>query len=149
VIALAAATVAVTDGNERAYGDVNSDGQIDVLDLQVVIADVLDGGTPASAADVNGDGCIDVRDFQLALSKAHQSHEDDDPPPSDDVYGLPQVSNKTLRLARLDWREDIAAILACQHTSATPHECSCPLVRPTRSQRYLFQLTPHAPPACA
>ena len=48
--------------------DVNADGMVDVGDVNVVLGDILAGGTNA-AFDVNGDGNVDVGDVNTILQE--------------------------------------------------------------------------------
>jgi hypothetical protein len=48
-------------------GDANSDGVVDVADVDFVIEAI--GGEYAKAADVNGDGAVDVADVDFIIEQ--------------------------------------------------------------------------------
>lgn len=52
---------------ERIFGDVNDDGLVDAVDIQLVINSVL-GVTANPAADLNDDGLTDAVDIQLVIN---------------------------------------------------------------------------------
>jgi competence ComEA-like helix-hairpin-helix protein len=62
------------DASANIHGDINSDGQIDVLDIALVLKQVLGLEILSTAqqgiADVNGDGVVDVQDVTLILQKS-------------------------------------------------------------------------------
>ena len=48
-------------------GDVNGDGQVNVLDVQT-LANVLLGGTCGGNCDINSDGRVDILDLQRLVN---------------------------------------------------------------------------------
>jgi len=48
--------------NEPLIGDVNGDGELNVLDVVSLVGVILNGNNPNSACDVNGDGEINILD---------------------------------------------------------------------------------------
>lgn len=58
----------------RTVGDVNGDGEVDINDVTVLIAGVLDGsvsslsGDDLAAADVTGNGEVDINDITALIS---------------------------------------------------------------------------------
>ena len=70
---LIAASVAAVAGHGAAEADTNGDQQVNVLDVQTVVAQVLRGTSSDERADVNGDGHIDILDLQRILSQAAQA----------------------------------------------------------------------------
>ncbi len=63
----------VGDGSELFKEDVNKDGRVDAVDVQLVTAAVLRTATAAKAAvdaDVNGDGKVNASDIQSVVNKA-------------------------------------------------------------------------------
>ena len=128
--------------------DVNSDGLLDVRDVQAIAAEVLAHQSQQTGRDVNGDGQIDVRDFQAAVAELEQPSSTSHEPPE---------------------RSESKAYFACDY-KVGPVVLSCqvlPVVRPSRPgssfaasrrqskateysvQRFLFHLTPNAPPCLA
>lgn len=131
-------------------GDLNGDARIDVLDLQSLTAALLEGGG-RTEADLNGDGRVDVLDYQRALAQRVE----------EEPGGLPEIPNRPdskgimpppLRLDGAQPSFDrIVARLAPVQTSLPllsgrreANTAACPQI-----QRYLFNLTPHAPPFAA
>ena len=50
-------------GDEELLGDLNGDGEINVLDVVTLVNVILDGGDYISAGDMNQDGALDVLDI--------------------------------------------------------------------------------------
>lgn len=129
-------------------GDTNGDHQVDVRDLQVVIAQVLGGGvSSAQNADVNSDGKVDICDYQYILDQAGQSSPGDPGSDSDsapkavtaDRMGLPMYRGDVcLPPASIDQVDSNVKIRATQRGA---RESS-----PAETRRYTFTLIPHAPP---
>lgn len=132
-----------------AKGDTNGDSEVDVLDLQRVIAEVLQSGDPAerAKADVNHDGVVDVLDFQALLTAAQQALPEPVAP-----RGNSRGTVTTERVA------DEALLRAPRVKSASPEEgktASSTAARPApvkivasaKTERHLQNLSPHAPPA--
>ncbi|MFP4501566.1 MAG: dockerin type I domain-containing protein [Candidatus Hydrogenedentota bacterium] len=133
-------------GAEPVAGDVNGDGTVDIRDLQVVIAAVFSGGAP-SAADVNSDGTVDVRDYQFLLARTRDpgARAPLPAPPHTGERATPPLPAPTLCPPR--------SITA--PTPAAPHRARggagrqerAAVVHAARCARYVYNLTPHAPPA--
>ena len=55
------------------YGDVNQDGNLDVLDIVVILSFILDTSEPSDIdfliSDANQDGFIDILDIVLLISQ--------------------------------------------------------------------------------
>jgi hypothetical protein len=65
----------VGDGAELFKEDVNKDGRVDAVDVQLVTAGVLRTADAAKAAvdgDVNGDGKVNAGDIQAVVNRALQ-----------------------------------------------------------------------------
>jgi len=129
-------------------GDVNSDHKINILDIQTVMFQVIHGSRPEAEADVNGDGKTDIRDFQFVLFQANQPRSEEETSPTETSRNK-AVPGKQLRLiAQAQCRNP--AVVDTDRDEARPafHFLSqFPVVRiSTRTERYLFTLTPHAPP---
>jgi hypothetical protein len=150
VIALALPALGVRDGWAVAQGDVNGDQRIDVLDLQIIIARALQTAHVADKAGLGGDEHANVLDFQRALSQVQlRGHS----------HGVPasKPSSKGCFFAhQTRWTLDPVEQKADSGVVATvPIPRSARFDRPDRSliprgiERYLFILTPNAPPVCA
>ena len=129
-------------------GDVNGDGRTDVLDIQAVIGGVLAAQMPDRLTDVNGDGQTDVLDLQLTLRRIGEPAQDQGAPLDDFSLEAPRSSVPIFSLARSAQRRGMLAALPPRHarrafleTRSRPASC--------RTDRYLYRLTPHAPPSCA
>ena len=61
-------TLALTafSANALHMGDANSDGEVNIADVNTVI-DIILGGTPQPSADVNGDGEINIADVNTVI----------------------------------------------------------------------------------
>ena len=72
-------TVLESEEPEVVYGDLNGDGEIDVLDANLVVSysygNVDLTGEQIAAADVNGDGDVDVLDANLIVSYSYGNIE--------------------------------------------------------------------------
>lgn len=135
----------------RPYrGDTNGDRSVNILDVQKVVSQVLHGSDRKVSADVNGDGAVDIRDFQYVLHYAEKKDRSDDAEPVDDgrsrsTAGSPcrlYVKNRihTHTVIKADEDVDSPDFRPVKFPFKTSH---------TRTERYLFRLTPHAPPSCA
>ena len=62
-------------------GDVNGDGEVNIADVNAVIAIILAGGTSDAdlfkAADVNGDGELNISDINVIISLIVSSAQDE------------------------------------------------------------------------
>ena len=54
--------------NQGALGDINGDGFVNVLDLQILVNVILGESNASSACDLNRDGLINVIDLQLLIN---------------------------------------------------------------------------------
>ncbi|NIA15983.1 MAG: hypothetical protein GWP08_18115 [Nitrospiraceae bacterium] len=129
--------------------DANGDRQVNVLDLQVVVADVLSGPSQTGPADVNADGRVDILDLQRILSQAATTDAPEQDAPAErepkaapPAPFVPRILATTGRLTA-DTDHRIAALRA-----AWPKiQRVVPMTAQT--ERYLYTLTPHAPPRSA
>ena len=117
----------------------------DVLDVQRVVSYVFGGTQEDPSADVNGDGCVDILDLQrmLALANTAETPAPVRPP-------LPEVPAVAPRLGSVF----ILGVLPRSRPFAAPAQAEAGQVsdraleaEPARTvARYLYGLTPHAPP---
>jgi hypothetical protein len=129
-------------------GDANGDAVVDVRDLQVVIAAVLDE-TLASKADVNRDGLVNIRDFQLVQARAQDKDSASAPAPDDAPKPPTGVLNPVLPAPQAAPVLRIAALLrpATQPAPASLRSAWAEREhRSPRCERYDFGLTQNAPP---
>jgi Dockerin type I domain len=80
--------------------DLNLDGAINILDLQVLVNAIL-SGNPDRSADFNGDGSVDVLDLQLLVNR---------------ILGIPEPPSQAPRIAGCQifpadnpWNRDISS----------------------------------------
>lgn len=143
-----AAHIASVGGTTPVAADANGDSRADVLDVQVIVAQILAASAgSAASADVNHDGRVDVLDFQQTLAETAQTAPPSKPLPEnrrpDAVF---PVTIQGLALAALP--ERLSAHLA----TPAPKPCPRGALRdsgaaiPKETERWLFSLTPHAPP---
>ena len=134
-------------------GDANGDHQINILDVQTLISEVMDNSHLNAQADVNADGEVNILDLQYTLSHKTQSVRENQPAPSESkpAPAVPMKQHRQYRgLAQVpQYRIEVAHLTL----SGTPRRFSCtkqvlPKVS-SRTERYLFNLTPHAPPLSA
>ncbi|MBR2084064.1 MAG: hypothetical protein IJ879_05530 [Muribaculaceae bacterium] len=52
---------------QRLYGDVNGDNEVNIADINTVIGVILDGAAVTPAADVNSDGEINIADINAVI----------------------------------------------------------------------------------
>lgn len=132
---------------ENAAGDTNGDSTVDVLDLQRVIADVLEGGATATNGDVNADGRVDVLDFQALLGQAQAAVPAPGSVPTENKRGT-TVTTRSV---------EIAFAGAVRVKTIAPEEgksASALGARPARemhmasvkTERHRLNLSPNAPP---
>lgn len=127
-------------------GDTNGDRKVDVLDVQCVVAEVLNTKGGAAGADVNSDGRVDVLDYQCIVAGARAGAQGQTP-----AEPLPTEAPAT------DTKRMAPALVGLVCQSPAPE----PLARYahghgfrefsyrtdfSRARRYQLCLTPHAPP---
>jgi len=143
-----AATSAVSVGPFAAEGgDTNGDRHVDVLDVQRVVFQVLNGSLPDRAVDVNADGRIDILDLQRVLAQATQAQlprreapaksKPDATPPAMPLVPMPLAATARRFLSPIP--EDSSSFARW-----SKHDCIVAI--PRQTERYLYALTPHAPP---
>ncbi len=118
-----------------------------VLDVQALVANIMTG--KRNAPDINGDDRVDLLDLQLSLS--HVLDHEQEPPPPD------QRDDQSLCYywARRVSFDQIGQVAATAFFCDLPRdECVPPPQRPITVQipgrvtsRFMFKLTPHAPPS--
>jgi len=144
--ALLGSTALPQAGFVQIPGDVNGDRRVDVLDIQAVIGGMLASGERNRLTDLNRDGQTDVLDLQLVLSWAQQPAEERERPPE----GLPRDAGRylcqDLSPAKLERRATALAVPEPPQRKRGALFAAGPSVASSRTERYLFQLTPHAPP---
>ena len=142
---LAAADVS-SQATDIQAADTNGDRAVNVLDMQRVVAAVLeDAGNRGD--DVNGDGRVDVLDFQCILEAAREGDTGPAPSAPDPLQGNmpPRLLHlKGLTMAHVPvpvpLADDSDARWRCTGT------CEYAVKSGPREGRYLLGLTPHAPP---
>ena len=149
VVILAATSTVVQGGFPVSAADTNGDRHVDVLDVQTVVAQVLNTSNPHRSSDVNADGCIDILDLQRIVAQATQSEvpppiaptdpkREATPPDKRGVTAPAVLASRTESFLREG--EGDRGCRAWTHEQAA--------FIPAHTERYLRTLTPHAPP-CA
>ncbi len=128
-------------------GDTNGDRVVDVLDLQLALAALLQPDASASLSDINGDGMVDILDVQQLLN---QTGETSAPAPLDNAPDVPagvpspatpQPHAPGAVLYRL-------ASFELPHAPVhTPLPVDADIGPPPSEFRLVRGLSPHAPPA--
>lgn len=128
-------------------GDVNGDGRVDVLDAQLLVAQVVKSPDACASprADANQDGQINVLDLQYTLARVNGAETENKPAPAKDPS--PKCTVTSFHglggpLVRLTGMLEPATV----HPRMARLLSGPPRVLPSSTQRYLFTLTPHAPP---
>ncbi|HUW61235.1 MAG TPA: dockerin type I repeat-containing protein [Candidatus Bathyarchaeia archaeon] len=134
-------------------GDVNGDGRVDVLDAQLLVAQVVKSPrssavaqSAAGPADANRDGAINVLDLQYTLARVNGAPPEQAPAPADSK----SPKGKTVRA--YSWAPLVVLAVAtiapvAQRPKVTRFSVWPPRALGSSTQRYLFTLTPHAPPS--
>jgi len=151
-LALAIAATQVLGVGVAIHGsaDANGDRQVDVRDVQAVVTQVLRGLPPDRRADVNNDGRIDVLDLQRVLAGAAEAEapRDDRPQETRPKATVPAGAHLPAP-ALLAERHQTVPSAGLEHPASYWSTLNRAAVIPADTERYLFRLTPHAPPVCA
>ena len=147
VFALIGSTVVGPGVYLASSGDTNGDRVVDVRDVQNAVAQVLRGSSPDRRADVNADGRVDILDLQRILAEATQAEAPEKEPPTE-----PRPTS-TVPLGRY---VPAPPLLCCTIVPRSERNEQGPATGwarlgasptiPPRTERFLFTLTPHAPP---
>jgi len=127
-------------------GDVNGDAVIDILDVQRMFTAMAQQAEDLRRFDLNGDGEVNVLDLHIVLANATYAQsterEATEPErPSATVPAQPQVPSGLAVLPRLSLQ-----IAEPVEEAIDLARLEIPLPRPPKTERYLFHLTPNAPP---
>ena len=147
--AVAVAAVTACDVGDRVAGDINGDHRVDVLDLQIIVAQVLHSPNAAITSGLSGSGHVSVLDFQRALAQAKRSGHLDGLPPTkpvckvyfsryQDGWVVEPVEQK---------EESVCVAVALSHAARFDRPSRS--ISPPTTERYLFRLTSNAPPVSA
>jgi hypothetical protein len=79
--------------------DLNEDGAVNVLDLQILVNSILSSGNPGTQ-DFNGDGTVNVLDLQLMVNRILSG--------ADPFAGVPQIAGCPIFPADNPWNRDIS-----------------------------------------
>jgi len=128
-------------------GDVNGDGQVDVLDAQLLVSQVVKSPDLKTApqADANRDGKINVLDLQYTLARVNGAQPEKAPAPAN------APAPKSTAASAFGWGAPLVQVVSVVQPSTVHPRMARLLSGPPRvltcsTQRYLFTLTPHAPP---
>jgi hypothetical protein len=128
-------------------GDVNGDRVVNILDAQAMVANVLTGSASGEGSDANHDGCVDIRDLQFVLARLNRAHSDEAPMPTESKAPGAVLTISDRSWARLE--TGVVEILsAVSDESSVRSRCHSEpvVVLSSRTERYLYTLTPNAPP---
>lgn len=150
ILALATGSFVIPEPIIVSVPDTNGDFRVDVLDVQAVIACVLNGQTNGTDADVNGDGTVNILDFQRILDCVNQNQDGqgNNPLHQAPIAILPctraeslPAPNSPLVSVPTDFLRTAAALVGRDHDFDA--------VRTATKALSILGLTQHAPPVCA
>lgn len=131
-------------------GDVNGDHRVNIFDAQTLVAQMLAGAMPASEVDVNRDGQVDVRDLQFILARLNTQTSSEEPVPSDKKTPRAIIVAAERFWMRADTGAIEILRPSTEETKASLRFHDEPLVvLSPHTERYLFTLTANAPPFLA
>lgn len=150
-VAISIPAIGVRDYGVFALADVNGDQRVDVLDLQAIIAKALQSDNAGNTPGGRPVGPSSVLDFQRALRDVQLGrHERQIPASKPTGPDTCVFSYQTGRMADLFNHEiETASTVVLPPVLSEPglHVERC--IVPTTTERYLFILTPNAPPFSA
>ena len=135
-------------GPAAALQALNDTGPSTITQLQQVVNVVCTGDHGHRASDINHDGTVDVRDFQalVAQSQGHDATKDSSSK-TDPAQRAVLVSDTFVRsLSFLPGALILEQTLLSDEGSSIPSPIAYAAFLPPQNDRYLFVLTPHAPP---
>lgn len=146
---LLAAGLGPAFGVTSPAADTNGDRAVDILDLQIAIAELLSPEATAKLSDVNGDGVVDILDVQSILNQAGETTAPEDPgeqpgtpeglslpaPPQPHADGLTPLREARIPLAGI--------------APVCPLPVASDVDPPPSVFRLVRGLSPHAPPSPA
>jgi hypothetical protein len=129
---------------------IDEDRAVNVLDLQMLLAQVLCDSTEVDGSDINVDGDVNILDIQRLLSEATEvkGSKSEYVPLPEVLAILPAAAGFSHGiLPRI--RSQLS--LPCVDTQSFSQCSEIEGFRPVSAyrERYLFNLTSHAPPVCA
>lgn len=130
-------------------GDANGDQRVDVLDIQAVIAAVLNGGAPTAGADVNGDKRVDILDYQLIVTRVNQAQPAPKRVPDTPESGVVARSPECCLLADMRIVRLVAPSADSRDAQGLRAFSAPPVPLSARAELYLHGLRPNAPPIAA
>jgi hypothetical protein len=131
-----------------ALEDVNGDLLVDVLDLQALMAEALDG-TQNNQVDLNRDGCIDILDLQILLARAiePETTRKKGPTVPDDCNAITLSALHSLRSCILT-RQSHQINAVFPDLQPAPSALNTDFVETSPTLGLAFICSPHAPPLC-
>lgn len=130
-------------------GDTNGDHVVDVIDLQMALAALLQPDVSAKLSDINGDGVVDILDVQQLLN---QTGETSSPEPLKDGPKIPEgVPSPTVPQPHAPGAVlHLLASFELPHAPVhTPLPVDVDIGPPPSEFRLVRGLSSHAPPATA
>ena len=119
----------------------------DILSVQSVVANVLEARASADATDVNGDGEVNVLDLQrLIAGNAEAEVPEDDSPPDDEGDATVPVRTQSVPPLFLQTSRTLGLEVDENRNPPYSRDFESYPVKLPGVQRYLFNLMPNAPP---
>ncbi len=146
IIALVGMSVASPARHEIDVGDANGDHRVNIQDVQIVIAEILQGSRSNPDGDVNGDGRVDVLDFQFVLNQATQARAQEEGPPVEARAKNAVVITKVRQPLGFEKREVVVRANLADKAGSSPISFDPLVIFSPKTVRYVFNLTAHAPP---
>lgn len=146
IIAILAMSLASPPRHGIDVGDANGDHQVNIQDVQIVIAEILQGSRCNHDGDVNGDGRVDVLDFQFVLNQATQARAQEEGPPVEAKSKRAVLASKVRQPLNHEKREAVVRVNLRDSVGSSPVSSAPLVIFSSKTVRYTLNLTAHAPP---
>lgn len=128
-------------------GDVNGDHRVNIFDVQSLVSQMVAGAIPADGADVNSDGQIDVCDLQFILARLNTQTPSEEPTPAGKTTPPGILLSVDHFWLGVDKGVAAILRPNTDETRSSLRFHDEPLtVLSSRTERYLYTLTENAPP---
>jgi hypothetical protein len=149
ILAVVALSFVQVAQHELCCGDTNGDHRVNVQDVQIVIAEILDDVHPGDVGDINADGYVNVLDLQLVLHQATRAR------PQEESTSSKTKPDKAIPVKHNGFAIDaenrpaLAGVNADTLPTVSAINSDPVVICSLKTERYLLTLTAHAPPAWA